>query len=343
MSAHSGITASPELILAFRDLGLNVLVVRVSPDSTLLISDHSFAAQSADLDSAFSQIHSYLKQLFPEPAYVIIPLNADSYIFISFISDTAPIRQKMLYASTKNELLSVLGTGKFPKSHVFAWSELDEVSYEHYQFELKSSDLSALESTAVLQNTLDTLSSLSHSSPANPSLQRLASMESVGTGPKMLFLIDPKAQDCIRELKPDGNALIMLHVDVASETLKLTHAQANVSVDNLERTLIQNANLEPAPSYAVYNYAPKQVAFIYACPSGSKVKDRMMLAASKGGLVAHVNQALLEKGLEINVSVEIGDYTELEVSQFKSQQEQQPEQAAHGGLKFSKPKGPRRR
>ncbi|KAF6063625.1 Cofilin/tropomyosin-type actin-binding family protein [Candida albicans] len=77
----------------------------------------------------FEKLINQISQEFPHPSYIVISYNSNQY-FISFIPDIAPIKQKMLYASTKNSLITSLGGNKLIKK--FAWTELDELTLNYF-------------------------------------------------------------------------------------------------------------------------------------------------------------------------------------------------------------------
>lgn len=350
MSAQSGIVASTKLLDAFKDFDGDALVVKISADSSTLVPDESFKSDCKSplsLPSTFELLHRHLKTLYPEPAYAVIPLQAQngSFMFISFISDEAPIRQKMLYASTKNQLVTELGLGKFLKSHSFSWSELSEVSYDHYMYELKSNRVAQQPEplSAALLADIESFQSLSVSSNQGP--KKLASMHAGGASSKLLFKIDPSLESAIDSLASNatGNTLILCYVEISTETLKLASVCTNVKASALIDTLETETKLSANPYYALYNYMPHKVAFIYACPSGSKVKDRMVCAASKTSFVTWLNDIFKGSDSKIDLSIEIGDFAELELSQFEMPHAESTVETTPSSLKLSKPKGPRRR
>lgn len=340
MSTQSGITASQALLDTFKSLESNALIAKVSEDNTELVPD-DFSG-SGDLSAIFSQLHSYLSKTYPHPAYIIIALSKQEYAFISFIPDDAPIRQKMLYASTKNTLITSLGSNNFPKSKNFAWTELDEVSFDYFQRVTKVSDNSGVMSKD--ERILDEINSLQDLTLASQGQQykkQLPSMHSSSRENKLLYEFETLLKKEFDTLQSNDNnsKLITFNIDVPKEILVLTSSEENV----LRSTLISHlskANPVAQPQYSIYNYHPKKFAFIYSCPSGSKVKDRMIYASSKLGLITHLSQVLAEHNLKIDKSLEVGDLDELELSELDDSEPETPKGPAR---RFDKPKGPRRR
>jgi twinfilin-like protein len=351
MSTQSGITASQELLDAFKNLESNALIVKVSGDNTELVPDVDFNC-SGDLKTIFTQLNSYLSKVYPQPAYIIIALTKQEFAFISFIPDNAPIRQKMLYASTKNTLITSLGSNNFPKSKNFAWTELEEISHDFFQQVTKTSDNSGvLSKDEQILNEINSLQDMTLASHGNLYKKQLPSMHSSSRENKLLYEFDTLLNNEFNNLHSNTNnsKLITFNIDVQKEVLNLTTSEENVKVSSLVSHL-SKANLVAQPQYSIYNYQPDKFVFIYSCPSGSKVKDRMIYASSKLGLVTHLNQVLAKNDLKIDKSLEVGDIDELELSELDLETTSDPSSSAssinsatRGSLKFNKPKGPRRR
>ncbi|KAK6454514.1 Twinfilin A [Scheffersomyces xylosifermentans] len=365
MSTQSGITTSEELLESFKSLSSSPLVIRVSEDNTQLIPDPDFEpknSKNGDLEAAFKDINTYLSKIHPQPSYVVIPIDADSedFVFISFIPDVAPIRSKMLYASTKSTLVSSLGSGKFSKTNTFAWTELEELTYENYQFVTAGKDEEGpLSEKEKVLNELNSLQNLSLTQQGSTSSfkRELASMHSpspsANQSDNLLFRFDDALQKEFDTLpsNSDNNTLLAFNIDKETEKITLTAKEVGVEVDQLIDTL-SRANSVTRPQYSVYNYHRGKFAFIYSCPSNSAVKDRMLYASSKLTLIKHLKALLAEHNFTIDKSIEVGDLIEIELSELSVE----PEVASPGsvsssasstvgrqGLKFNKPKGPRRR
>ncbi|KAG2734820.1 hypothetical protein G9P44_002826 [Scheffersomyces stipitis] len=371
MSTQSGITASKELLDSFKSLSSEPLIIKISDDNTELVTDSKLGAVSSGkehLSSAFESVNAHLKESFPSPAYVVIPVDpsADDYVFISFIPDSAPIRSKMLYASTKNTLLTSLGSNKFSKSNSFAWTELEELTYEYYQKVISATNNDdVLSKDEKMLNELNTLQTLSLAGSTSSFKRELASMHSPSPSPSIhgpgndniLYKFDSSLQEEFQSLSKnaDTNKLITFNIDSASEVIKLTTSETGIALDSLLDSLAK-ANPVARPQYSIYNFYRGKFAFIYSCPSNSKVKDRMLYAASKVSLIHYLKTLLSEDSLTIDKSIEVGDLDEIELSELTVETEaatpssvSSASSAGAGsgvgrqGLKFSKPKGPRRR
>lgn len=358
MSARSGITASTELLDAFKNFDVNALVIRVSDDSTTLIPDEEFPQpSSSDKSEVLKGLHGYFKEKYPQPGYIIVPEDEGSYAFISFIPDTAPIRQKMLYASTKNTLIQQLGSNQFKKSHLLAWTELDELNLKNYEnsSSIQQDDSNALTSEEKMMkeiNSLQTLSLAESGLTSQDSFKKeLASMHgesetAAGSsiGGALLFDVEPSLKEefeALPNFKNSGN-LVTFNIDVPNETVKKTSSSSNVELNSLVDHLTKAVDSSsPHPQFAIYNYNSNKIAFIYSCPSGSKVKDRMIYASNRQGLISFI-KSFADEGVVVDKVLEVGDLDELELNDLKPEVNQ-PLSTSRQNLKFNKPKGPRRR
>lgn len=322
MSTQSGITASQDLLSTFQAAESDVLLVKISPDSTQLIQD-STPEISGDLPQIFPKLQSYIESIHPHPLYILLAVG-DEYAFISFIPDVAHIRDKMLYASTKNTLLQELGGGKINKDLIFAWSELDELTLDHFNASKpkhNNEDVMTLEEKYLKE--INSLQDLSFSG------RKLASMDN---GTQLLFKIDDDLESSFSSL--DSQGLVTFVIDLGSEHFKLV-SSTSVDLSSLISKLETST-----PQFAVYSYLPGKVALIYTCPSGSKVKDRMVYASNKQGLVNHLKGLFGEKGMVLDKVLDVGDADELELDQLK---EEETVTKSASSLRFNKPRGPRRR
>lgn len=131
---QSGISVSQELHDAFNELVSSPtqrgLIATIEAESIKPI--HVLPATSpeffSDLDSLTSQLSD------KQAAYIVVRRyqNApDGYVAVTYVPDSAPVRQKMLFASTRLTLVRELGTERF-RDTLFA-TELKELSREGWE------------------------------------------------------------------------------------------------------------------------------------------------------------------------------------------------------------------
>lgn len=407
MSTQSGITISSQLNDAYKNLSTNsALIIKISSDSTELIPDQiitgsdnttSTTKDITILEPIFEKLINQISQEFPHPSYIVISYNSNQY-FISFIPDIAPIKQKMLYASTKNSLITSLGGNKLIKK--FAWTELDELTLNYFiksidedqGFDIKKEEEEELNSLLTEDEiTLQKLNNLSLYSTTNHHhhhgfKKKLPSMtnddgSTTGSGnadQDILYKFTPELteqlQSIIENSSPESSndndnkkSLISFNIDTTKELLTLKSIDTQIEINQLIDTLNNHTSSKISPQYILYNYQIGKLAFIYSCPSGSSVKDRMIYASFKNSLINHLNQLIKSTNIDddiiIDKNIEVGDLDEIELSQLQDANELIHDTNTNGnnnsssnslssnnsslssknGLKFNKPKGPRRR
>lgn len=162
-------------------------------------------------------------------------------------------------------------------------------------------------------------------------------------------------------------SLISFNIDTTKELLTLKSIDTQIEINQLIDTLNNHTSSRISPQYILYNYQIGKLAFIYSCPSGSSVKDRMIYASFKNSLINHLNQLIKSTNIDddiiIDKNIEVGDLDEIELSQLQESNELIHDTNTNGnnnsssnslssnnsslssknGLKFNKPKGPRRR
>lgn len=406
MSTQSGITISSQLNDAYKNLSTNsALIIKLSSDFTELIPDQiitgsdnttSTTKDITILEPIFEKLINQISQEFPHPSYIVISYNSNQY-FISFIPDIAPIKQKMLYASTKNSLITSLGGNKLIKK--FAWTELDELTLNYFiksidedqGFDIKKEEEEELNLLLTEDEiTLQKLNNLSLYSTTNHHhhgfKKKLPSMtnddgSTTGSGnadQDILYKFTPELteqlQSIIENSSPESSndndnkkSLISFNIDTTKELLTLKSIDTQIEINQLIDTLNNHTSSRISPQYILYNYQIGKLAFIYSCPSGSSVKDRMIYASFKNSLINHLNQLIKSTNIDddiiIDKNIEVGDLDEIELSQLQDANELIHDTNTNGnnnsssnslssnnsslssknGLKFNKPKGPRRR
>lgn len=339
MSSQSGITAALELLTTFQNGDNDVLIVKISSDSTQLIQDTDCPHITGDLPTIFPKLNKYIESIQPHPVYILIAVDNNEYAFISFIPDVAHIRDKMLYASTKNTLIQELGGGKIKKDHLFSWSELHELTFEHYESskpKLIKEDGPLTEEEKVMReiNSLQDLNLGSGSSG-----KKLASMDNSSS--QLLFKIDQDLESAFNTLK--AKDLIIFSIELGSESFNLIKKSTGVELSSLIDVLEScNNSSSPSPQFALYGYLNGKLVLIYTCPTSSKVKDRMIYASNKQGLVTHLKSSLAANDIKLDKIIDIGDPEELEVEELKESTVSNAK-SSNSSLRFNKPKGPRRR
>lgn len=343
MSSQSGITPTEGLVAQFHEFVASphrALVLSIDPE-TLTIDITSTVHASADLDTDLSTISS--THLTPtECLYIILKHsngasgNGSQHAFISYVPDNAPVKSKMLYASTKNTLLRSF-SGGINFSPILFVNSADELSPEGWRKFVNSLESSAplTESEIQLQKLKrDELTTAAAAAAAASKPSRLAADNNTN----ILFAIDPETEKALEVSDFTAGKLITLYIDTSCETLKLAKLSENVKENQLVDVL---AEYTSSPAYHIYKNSNNETFFILTCPSGSKVRERMLYATNKQGLINHLKQL----NWEFTKTIEVGDPHELELSSIQSSNHETVNSSNNhtSSLRFAKPKGPRRR
>ncbi|OWB78564.1 hypothetical protein B5S32_g2760 [[Candida] boidinii] len=336
-------TPSKEVIESFKDYIDNSHRCIILTISNEVLSPSATIPGSSDLISDLTSITN--KITTTEPCYIIIKedtttnTSTNNYYFISWVPDEAKVKDKMIYASAKNNILKDLGL-EFFKSILFM-SELNELSESGWKS---------------LQNHENSIKPLSDSEKSLKNVKNLEMLNSIG-------LINNK-----KKLVNDNNLLNgSLNFKINNDLLEILSNNSDfkngefISINIINEILVLKLSdeLNPNNISSIIDKLPSDSPnytilklndlfyFIYSCPSGSKVKDRMIYASNKLGFINN-----LKNNLNFNFAkiIEIGDSDEIELSEFEINNDSKSDITSDSGLnssftklKFSKPKGPRRR
>ncbi|KAI9837708.1 MAG: hypothetical protein M1819_006641 [Sarea resinae] len=323
-------SASQELQKAFNELvsspSQRGLLAGIEKES--LVPTSTISSRTPDFLSDLSALSELLTDT--QPAYVILRRYADAadgFVAVTYVPDAAPVRQKMLFAATRLTLVRELGTERFRET-LFATTKA-ELTREGWE---KHDAHSALkppmtEEEESLQNVKEAEAEASRGTTSR------TSHVSSGVG----FPIAEAAAEALKALESGEDNLVQLKINVSTETIE--HASSDRATASTLSTTISPT--EPRYSFFRYSHSfdgqdQAPIIFIYTCPTGSKIKERMLYATSRAAMVdnaAAIAGLNIAKKLEASNPDEITEATIHE--EFHPKQEQK--------LAFSRPKRPGRR
>lgn len=322
MSNQSGILANQALLDELnKDLAnAGVVTARISSDST-----------AVELDSTYATVEDCVKALSDEPLYIFYhaPATAE-YQFISYVPDTSAVRSKMLYASTKNTLVRQIGTNSIGKQLLI--TEASELAdFANNLANDNGTDNDALTESERSAREIDATQKREFHSTYN-SISGRQLVSQTGGGPNVLQF-DVKMSDNVKLLLKETN-VVSFKIDLSNEDISVLNKE---NISNPEDLKLSSEH----PTYTLYRNN-ELYYFIYSCPSGSKVKERMLYASNKSGFIKHLNE---KEGIEFSNVIEIGDADELELSLISSGTTQQLQSEAsksdsNSTRKFNRPRGP---
>lgn len=326
MSSQSGIVAQQELLDFLHkpyegSQGIQVVTAAISDDST-----------SVQLQEEYHSLQELQSQLATEPRYVFVrDLEADpeQYVFVSYVPDSSPVRLKMLYASTKNTLVRQIGGNSIGRQLLATdASDLTDV--------LENGE--AQQPSAMLTESERTEQEISQQQRRMKLGSRKLVSQTNGAPTSLMFGIQSDGSS-IGQLLEQYNVLTF-KIDLDSEQTQVV-GKTNISEPKELQIVTEH------PSYTIYRNGSLNY-FIYSCPSGSKVKERMVYASNRLGFINHLKD---QDQLTFARVIEIGDPEDLELSlisnssheEKRQEEEQEAAAASTSSRKFSKPKGPGRR
>ncbi|KAG8899179.1 Twinfilin-1 [Tulasnella sp. 403] len=329
MSATSGITASQDLLDQYatavsRGSGVRFLKIAIQNES--LVPLGTWPCEGPELKDDLHVLATILEDNIP--AYILAKLDSgdNDWLFISYVPDVAKVRDKMLYASSRNALTKAIG-GQVFKDTIFATSKSD-VTPDAYAAHLRH--LAAPKPMSAREAELAEIrqAELKSVEMFEGSRARKSHVDS-----QFGLKWTQEVQDVVDNLTSEGSPnLIIIGVNTDNESLQLVNA-TTVELDDLADALPSSD-----PCYAFYRWQGGKIVSIYTCPSASKIKVRMIYSSGKQMLI---NQVELSVGQKVFRRLEATEPKDLDLS-FVNEQEEQPTSST-GPPSFARPKGPPRR
>ncbi|KAI9803273.1 MAG: hypothetical protein M1825_002064 [Sarcosagium campestre] len=326
---QSGILASKELIDAFNDLVSSTdqrgLLAGIKGES--LVPLDSIPSTSADFEGDLAVLEAKLKD--NEAAYVILRRypEQDGFVAVTYVPDTAPVRSKMLFASSRLTLVRQLGTERF-RDTFFATTK-GELTADGFKRHDKHGQ-TAVPLTEEEQTNVEIRAAEAEASQGTSARQGLV------VGNRVKIPITDDSLEALKQLPTSKTNLVQLKVNTATEETEL------VSTSSTSANELQNVISPTEPRFTFFRYdhshesqqeAP--ILFISTCPSGSQIKERMIFASARNFMIQIAQSAA---GLTIARKLEAGDPAEIvEATVHLGFHPKQEEKKA-----FSRPKRPGR-
>ncbi|KAJ5559011.1 hypothetical protein N7535_009121 [Penicillium sp. DV-2018c] len=339
---QSGITVSTELQDAFTrfvsDPSTFCLPVTITAETLTPLSPISFqGSPSPDaFVSALPQLSSVLQP--KTPIYLLLrrPSSASTaLIALTYIPSNAPVRAKTLFASTRSTLTRELGTEKFA-STVFATEEeeiLDREAWRERDGEgpnaISREDMMG-EKERELEAVRRAEAEARSGTPGRDIGIGGTFRPGNGSGMRVSLPVDEAAKTALRDLQDGG--LVQLTVDVRTEKIVLVDSQSGVEANSVATHISSTS-----PRYSFYHYPGSDVViFVYTCPSGSSIKERMLHASSRRNAIAVAEQ----EGLKIEQKIEASGPDE--ITGDRLQEEVAPARDQGPARGFARPRRPGR-
>ncbi|XP_063218013.1 twinfilin [Bacillus rossius redtenbacheri] len=329
MSHQTGIRANEELKKFFvKCRAGNIRVFKVS-----IIDEQLALTASRDVIGSWEEDYdSCLGPLVEEgqPSYIVYRLDSKNtsghdWLFISWSPDASPVRQKMLYASTKATLKQEFGSGQIKEElHATSVDDMTLSGYRrHRRAAVAPAPLTAAEEELALLRRTEVNTGVGVDS-------RQQTLSGVA------FPLTGEARQALSALADRAVDYVQLRIDLDEEKVHLSDT-GDVSLAKLPGKVPTDC-----ARYHLYNFKHthegdylETLVFIYSMPGYScSIKERMLYSSCKGPLIEMIESQI---GLKIAKKLEIDSGDEL-TEEFL-QDEIHPKKNLHRP-KFSKPKGP---
>ncbi|KAJ2452178.1 Twinfilin-1 [Coemansia sp. RSA 2336] len=322
MAHQSGIGVSDKLAAQFRDAHsepIRAVQAQIAGESVELTAT---LPQQGELLEDLAHVPAMLSST--EPSYLLIRLDASKWLFATYVPDAAPVRSKMLYASTKATVAKALGDSYFTED-MFGTTPSD-FSPEGYRLHKAHEDSKAPLTAQELE--MERIRDLESHAAASIDSRRshVASAQ---------YPLDSAAESALRDFSRGTINFVLLTIDTDKETVVAPQAASLQSHAELAACLPQDQ-----PSYVLYWFDNSTTLFIYSCPTASSVRNRMVYSTFRQGIIANA----AELGINIQIRLELDDPREITAAWLAEEvrSRTQPE-AAVAKPKFKRPMPPNRR
>ncbi|CAK7243267.1 MAG: Twinfilin-1 [Sporothrix thermara] len=345
---QSGISASQELVAQFntllasdRHFGLLVTITGEALTPLELLTPPSGSAGTSEASFA-SNVDAHLVPRLQEkqPLYVLLRRYDSSPYLVAatYVPDAAPVRQKMLFASTRLALVRELGSEHFRKS-IFA-TAADELTGAGFA---KHDAHEALDAPLTEEER-----ELGAVKRAEQEAGRGTATREIHLSSNFKMPLTDEALAALKALGEDGSggqgrSLVVLKINPDTEIVELDDESSSASPSTIDEVVGILPATEPRFTFFRYVHthegtASSPLLFFYTCPAtpGTKaIKFRMMYPLMKRAVLA---VATGEAGLDLEKKFEVEEPSEISEATVHAELHPQVETRKA----FSRPKRPGR-
>ncbi|MDP2437060.1 MAG: twinfilin-like domain-containing protein [archaeon] len=332
MTHSSGIPIAESLRDAFAEARSDpgTRAIKVSIVDELMVPTMRIAKRGTDgADFQGLAEHVVAKQ----PCYFLLKIadavtGNDQWVFIVYAPDNSAIKDRMLYASSRETCKKSLGSGYF--SEDFHVTDASELKWEEFQSHKQGKYVEAPLTATEVEMRLEKHAEIHH----GHAHEYVHSVK---------FPVSQEAFAQLQSMTSSPHKVVFMHVDPVKETIELRGSHT-APLGSLLGLIPQDS-----PTFCVMRYDHAfngaQVAsyvFIYSCPERSPIKLKMLHSTVKAPAIAGVEKA----GLQVAAKIEIDEASELTAEMLEDAIHPQARQV-NTKTTFSKPvaagRGPARR
>ncbi|KAL7792464.1 hypothetical protein V8C37DRAFT_380402 [Trichoderma ceciliae] len=330
---QSGISASEELQKAFSSLLATpsdfALLVTIQRES--LVPVETIPGKSSEFGQNLAVLEPFVK---PDVAlYAILRRYEDTpgFVAVTYVPDAANVRQKMLFASTRLNLVRELGTEHFRETPFMTTAhELTEKGFKAHDAH------NALE--APLSEEEKTLGEVKR---AEQEAGSGTAIREIHLSQSLKMPVDEKAIAAMKEVAEGHKTVATLKINAATERVELAPESLNPgSIGELIKSI---STAEPRFTFYRFTHThdgteQTPILFFYTCPATAgnmAIKKRMLYPLMKRAVLAIAEQ---EAGITLEKKFEVEDPSE--ITEQEVLDDLHPKPVISSG--FSRPKRPGR-
>ncbi|TDL24739.1 actin depolymerizing protein [Rickenella mellea] len=312
------IGTSKELAEAFQNASLskNVRFIKVS-----IRNEHLEVDDNIPIEGSFDDDMEKLQHLVEDnvPAYILVNLESpeSEWLLVSYVPETSSVKEKMIYATMKNSLIKSIDATHLKKESLFANSKADlsPSAYKAHQ-----AHTNAPKPLSAREKELEELSAADRQAGGGAYESSRTRISHVGAGVGLAWSEDVEL--ALKELgNGNTNQLVVISIDPDTETLVLTSAD-ECDAQDVGKTIPSND-----PSFALFAWSHsltspprRDIFFIYACPSYSPIKHRMLYSSGSSSVIQKAKEILSSTSSNLSSrKIETSDPTEINEEFLKNE------------------------
>lgn len=263
--------------------------IRVNIKAETLVF-HSAKKNSGDVNADFSAITSDVTDT--KPAFYLFNKSAGtadtkSWGLVAFVPEMAPVRQRMLYASSRDDLKTKLGSSFFCGE--FYCNDKADLTFANFSYALEGSSLEVLESVMTEKEKL-----LKEEGMTATSASAAGGMSVVP------FKFKPELDAAMTKFANNEANAVEIAVNGKTEKCQLGTLPSDATLSVLE------AKFPKKPRFFCLNFGRK--VFVFYCPDDAKVRTKMLMATCKSAVI---QQAFEKHKIEFDKQVEVREFSEI--------------------------------
>lgn len=263
--------------------------IRVNIKAETLVF-HSAKKNTGDINADFSAITSDVTDT--KPAFYLFnkaagTADTKSWGLIAYVPEMAAVRSRMLYASSRDDLKTKLGSSFFAGE--FYCNDKADLTFANFTYALEGSSMEQLESVMTEKEKLLKEEGMT------------ATAASAAGGMSVVpFKFKPELDAAMTKFSNNEVNAVEIAVNGKTEKCHLGKLPGDATLSLLEK------NFPKQPRFFCLNFGRK--VFVFYCPDEAKVRTKMLMATCKSAVI---QQAFEKHKIEFEKQVEVREFSEI--------------------------------